>query len=128
MLHDIIEKSKRMDVYSRCDKLSLYANLVRSFWHCHPYFILNFIYICDIIVHTHSCIHMYTADCGVPSPTCSSSITMNYSSTLEGSTLTFNCKEGFAPSDGFIATCHPNGSWFPDPTTHVCTRMTSGKI
>ena len=49
--------------------------------------------------HTHAQTH--TADCGVPSlsHTSSTSVTLNYGFTLEGSTLTFGCKEGFAPSD-----------------------------
>ena len=53
-------------------------------------------------------------------------VSVNYSSTLEGSTLQFSCVEGYLPNDVFTATCHPNGSWVPDPTSHVCT--TAGTV
>ena len=56
--------------------------------------------------HTHTHTHTphaqtHTADCGVPSlsHTSSTSVPLNYGFTQEGSTLTFGCKEGFAPSD-----------------------------
>ena len=89
-------------------------------------------------IHIHTYIHAYihkyvhtetvTVDCGSPLPTHSnSSITVNYSSTVEGSNSTFKCTEGFIPSDIVTATCHPNGSWVPDPTTHVCTIDPTGE-
>ena len=70
-----------------------------------------------------------TVDCREPQFTRDNTIiSVNYSSTLEGSNLQFSCVEGYLPSDVFIATCHPNGSWVPDPTSHTCTIATSGKL
>ena len=69
-----------------------------------------------------------TVDCGAPQFTCdNSNVSVNYSSTLEGSNLQFSCVEGYLPSDVFTATCHPNGSWVPDPISHLCTTAASGK-
>ena len=86
-------------------------------------------------IHTHT--HTYlvliilTVECRAPQFTCDNcNVNVNYSSTLEGSTLHFSCVEGYLPSDVFIATCHPNGSWVPDPTSHMCTSastVASGK-
>ena len=38
------------------------------------------------------------------------------------------CVEGYLLRDVFIATCHPNGSWVPDSTSHVCTTPASGMM
>ena len=78
-------------------------------------------------IHSHTHIHVHTADCGAPVNGSNSSI-MFYNSTLEGSTLQFSCREGFLPSDVFTAMCFPNGSWTPDPTTHMCKAITSSGI
>ena len=80
-----------------------------------------------LCTHTHmhntkSYIHTPTVDCRAPQFTRDNcNVNVNYSSTLEGSMLHFSCVEGYLPSDVFTATCHPNGSWVPDPTSHVCT-------
>ena len=86
-----------------------------------------------IIMHTYTHTGLDpvtpTVDCRAPQFTRDNSyVNVNYSSTLEGSTLKFGCVEGFLPSDVFTATCHPNGSWVPDPTSHVCTTAASGKL
>ena len=87
-------------------------------------------------MHTYTCTHQGldpvtpTVDCGAPQFTCDNYSNINYSSTLEGSTLQFSCVEGYLPSDVFTATCHPNGSWIPDPARHTCTSastVASGK-
>ena len=39
-----------------------------------------------------------TVDCGAPQFTCDNYSNINYSSTLEGSTLQFSCMEGYLPS------------------------------
>ena len=51
----------------------------------------------------------------------SSSIVVDYTTTLEGSVLSFGCKEGFSPGGKFIAICHHNGTWIPNPEDHICT-------
>ena len=68
---------------------------------------------------------VYMVDCGAPQST---NVSVNYSSTLEGSILQFCCAEGFLPSDAYTAICHPNGSWVPDPTSYVCTVAATGKM
>ena len=77
---------------------------------------------------TYTCTHQGldpvtpTVDCGAPQFTCgNSNVSLSFTSTLEGSNLQFSCMEGYLPRDVFTATCHPNGSWVPDPTSHVCT-------
>jgi hypothetical protein len=35
--------------------------------------------------------------------------------------LIFGCKEGFSPGGKFIALCHHNGTWIPNPNDHICT-------
>ena len=76
---------------------------------------------------THTLTH--TVDCGSPLPTRRGSINVNYSSTLEGSTLTFRCREGLIPNNVFIATCHPNGLWVPDLASQdlMCSVTVPGK-
>ena len=75
---------------------------------------------------------MYTrtdiVDCGVPLPTCSNCISVNYSFTLEGSAMTFGCKEGFILNNLFIATCLPDGSWVPDSISPNCNIAVSGEL
>ena len=104
--------------------------LVTSYYYYYAYIRIH--------THTHTHTHTYlgldpvtpTVDCRVPQFTRdNSNVSVNYSSTLEGSTLQFGCVEEYLPSDIFTATCHPNGSWVPDPTSHVCTiaTATSGK-
>ena len=79
-------------------------------------------------VHTHTHAHTLTADCGASITVSNNSIIMISNSTLEGSTLQFSCIEGLLPSDVFTAMCFPNGSWTPDPTTHMCKAITSSGI
>ena len=70
-----------------------------------------------------------TVDSGAPQFTrCNSNISVNFSSTLEGSNLQFSCVEGYLPSDVISATCHSNGSWVPDPTSHMCTTAVAGLV
>ena len=53
-------------------------------------------------------------------------ISLNYSSTLEDSLLTFQCKDGLLPDDVFTARCYRNGSWIPNPSGHVCATSSAG--
>ena len=35
--------------------------------------------------------------------------------------VTYKCKRGFEPRGQFTAVCISDGTWFPNPTDHVCT-------
>ena len=62
------------------------------------------------------------ADCGVPQ--LDGNVTLNYTSTVEGSILTLTCEDD-TYTDGQIlrlnATCHSSGNWIPDPTQFTCS-------
>ena len=66
------------------------------------------------------------ADCGAPSINYYSNINISflYTSTLEGSLLTFWCEE--SSSNVIIAQCHRNASWYPNPTHELCSGAHSG--
>ena len=41
--------------------------------------------------------------------------------TREGSTVTYQCDDGFRPSGVFVSVCDNTAVWIPDPGNHVCT-------
>ena len=43
-----------------------------------------------------------------------------YQNTLEGAEIVFRCDQGFDPAGDMTAVCAANGSWTPDPATHMC--------
>ena len=49
----------------------------------------------------------------------------NYTTTFEGSYITFTCVDGFLPSDIITATCTGEGHWTTDPITYMCINTTS---
>ena len=49
----------------------------------------------------------------------------NYTTTFEGSSITFNCEDGLFPNDSITATCS-GGYWNTDPATYTCTDTTTG--
>ena len=55
-----------------------------------------------------------------------SNISLNYTSTVEDSLLTFQCEDGLFPDDVFTARCYRNGSWIPNPSSHTCTTSSAG--
>ena len=67
---------------------------------------------------THTC----KVDCGPPvgMNSSSTSVTIEYNSTVIDSILSFTCKEGFLPSDVLTSVCLENGKWSPDPIKHIC--------
>ena len=85
--------------------------------------IIDYVYrICIVYVQLIS-LYNYTADCG--HPILNSNVSLNYSSTLEDSLLTFQCKDGLFPEDVFTASCYQNGSWIPNPSGHACATSIS---
>ena len=67
----------------------------------------------------------HAADC--KSPMASSNVSLNHSSTLEDSMLTFQCKDGLLPDDVFTARCYRNRSWIPNPLNHICATSLASK-
>ena len=65
-------------------------------------------------------------DCGDPLPPNNGSI-RSYTNTREGTSITFECDEGFLPSAPMNSTCMGNAMWYPAPQDHNCTLIT-GKI
>ena len=49
----------------------------------------------------------------------------NYTTTFEGSSITFTCEDGLFPNDIITATCTGEGHWSPDPATYMCTTTTT---
>ena len=43
----------------------------------------------------------------------------NYTTTFEGSSITFTCEDGLFPNVNITATC-TGGHWSPDPATYIC--------
>ena len=73
----------------------------------------------------HPLLLLRTVDCGAPQPPANGSIDP-YSSTLEGAVISFQCDQGFSPSEEVTATCvrdgnTGSGTWSPDPAGHICT-------
>jgi hypothetical protein len=55
-------------------------------------------------------------------------VTLNYSSTLEGSVLTLTCENDtsrFTEEQILSVTCHSSGNWIPDPTQFTCSKFTT---
>ena len=65
-------------------------------------------------------------DCDTP--VVNSNVSLNYSSTLEDSLLTFQCKDGLLPDDVFTSRCYRNLSWIPNPSSHACATTSAGVI
>ena len=68
---------------------------------------------------------LFAVDCREPVFN-NSRIAVKYTTTLEDSTLTYDCREGFLPRASLIAICYHNGSWVPNPTYHTCNTISNG--
>ena len=62
----------------------------------------------------------FPANCGDPILPTSGSIG-TYQNATEGAEIVFGCNPGFVPAGNVTAVCASNGSWTPDPATHLCT-------
>ena len=62
------------------------------------------------------------ANCGVPVPPDNGTI-VNYTGTLEGSVVNYQCNPGFGPLGEMSAVCAANGSWSPDPADVICRKV-----
>ena len=64
----------------------------------------------------------HAANCGVSRPPENGTI-VNYTSTVEGSALLYQCNPGFSPVGEMTAVCAANGSWSPDPADVKCREI-----
>ena len=48
----------------------------------------------------------------------------HYTTTFEGSSITFTCEDGLFPNDTITATCTGEGHWTTDPATYMCINIT----
>ena len=64
------------------------------------------------------------ATCNDPPPPFKGSIG-GYTSTVEGSVVTFYCNEGLTPEGQMNTTCASNGSWTPNPADLICNEPPS---
>ena len=62
------------------------------------------------------------ANCGVPKSPGNGTI-VNYTSTVEGSTLLYQCNPGFGPVGEMTAVCTASGNWSPDPADVICREI-----
>ena len=63
-----------------------------------------------------------SVNCGVPAPPGNGSI-VNYTSTMEGSVIYYQCNLGFGPLGEMSVVCAANGSWSPDPADVTCREV-----
>ena len=58
-------------------------------------------------------------DCGVPISSNNGSFG-SYTNTREGTSVIFECDEGFRPSAPMVTTCMRNAMWYPPPQDQDC--------
>ena len=63
-----------------------------------------------------------SGNCGVPRSPGNGTIA-NYTGTLEGSTVFYQCNFGFGPQGVLTARCTANGNWIPDPADVTCREL-----
>ena len=68
--------------------------------------------------------HLYLDDCGEP-VSADGVVIHDYTTTFEGSSITFTCEDGLFPNDIITATCTGEGHWSTDPATYMCTTTTT---
>jgi hypothetical protein len=64
---------------------------------------------------------LFSADCLHPPSPLFGDIISLVPSTTEGSTIVYQCKDGYIPRNSQVAECGSDGQWNPDPTMHRCT-------
>ena len=66
----------------------------------------------------YACGHFsYPADCGIPIIANGS---VNYTTTIEGSTANYQCDVGLVPEGVMMSICMVNGEWAPDLAEAGC--------
>ena len=65
---------------------------------------------------------IFLVNCGVPRSPGNGTIA-NYTGTLEGSTVFYQCNLGFGPQGVLTARCTAKGNWIPDPADVTCREL-----
>ena len=79
---------------------------------------------CLVVLVTCTCAHLsYPADCGMP---VIANGFVNYTTTVEGSTATYQCDTGLIPVGVMTAMCMENREWAPDPAEAGCRLPAQG--
>ena len=68
---------------------------------------------------------MYVGRCGPPEAA-DGVVIHPYTTTFEGSSITFTCEDGIFSNVNITATCTGEGHWSTDPATYMC--IDTGKI
>lgn len=79
-----------------------------------------------IFLPLSTCTLYFTVNCGVPVPPMNGRIVLCLH-TREGAEVTFQCDNGFRPSNIMNSTCANTGFWIPAPHRLNCTLVT-GKL
>ncbi len=76
--------------------------------------------------HTHSSFILFSVDCGIPIPPLNGKVN-DLNSTKGGTIITYQCDEGFIPSDVQQSSCINPGVWVPIPQEITCVLIESKK-
>ena len=66
-----------------------------------------------------SCHFIITGECGPP-VAADGVMIHNYTTTFEGSSITFTCEDGLFPDVTITSNCTGEGHWSPNPATYMC--------
>ena len=66
--------------------------------------------------------HLYLGECGPPVAG-DGVVIHNYTTTFEGSSITFICEDDLFPNDTITANCTEGGHRSTDPATYMCTTI-----
>ena len=77
--------------------------------------------ITSVIIDYYYCI----GECGPP-VAADGVVIHNYTTTFEGSSITFTCEDGLFPNVTITATCTGEGNWSPLILLHTCVSISTG--
>ena len=69
------------------------------------------------------CLIVLLGECSRPPVAGDGVVIHNYTTTFEGSSITFACEDGLFPNVNITATC-TGGHWTTDPATYMCINTT----
>ena len=72
----------------------------------------------------HDFYFMSIVECGPPVAG-NGVVIHSYTTTFEGSSITFTCEDGLFPNVSITAICTGEGHWTTDPATYMCANITA---